>query len=119
MANCGKRRNYDPHSMFDRTFLSPDSSKKITYRDRERMIKDIHPKDDFMKPIRDRELKINDHINIFRRPELLEEFTDHELIEKHELEEVTKGYRLTHVHNYFISSDSYSSFLRGYRQSYR
>ena len=91
MANCSKRRNYDPHSMFDRTFLSPDSSKKITYRDRERMIKDIHPKDDFMKPIRDRELKINDHINIFRRPELLEEFTDHELIEKHELEEVTKG----------------------------
>ena len=83
------------------------------------MIKDMHPKDDFMKPIRDRELKINDHINIFRRPELLEEFTDHELIEKHELEEVTKGYRLTHVHNYFISSDSYSSFLRGYRQSYR
>ena len=91
MANCGKRRNYDPHGMFDRTFLCSDSSKKITYRDRERMIKDIHPKDDFMKPIRDRELKLNDHINIFRRPELLEEFTDHELVEKHELEEVTKG----------------------------
>ena len=78
------------------------------------MIKDMHPKDDFMKPIRDRELKINDHINIFRRPELLEEFTDHELIEKHELEEVTKGYRLADVHNYFIYSDSYSSFLQEY-----
>ena len=115
VANCGKRRNYDPLGMFDRTFLCSDSSKKITYRDRERMIKDdIHPKDDCMKPIRDRELKLNDHINIFRRPELLEEFTDHKLIEKHELEEVTKGYRLADVHNYFISSDSYSSFLREY-----
>jgi hypothetical protein len=27
---------------------------------------------------------------------------------------LTKGYRLADVHNYFISSDSYSSFLREY-----
>ena len=32
VANCGKRRNYDPLGMFDRTFLGSDSSKKITYR---------------------------------------------------------------------------------------